>query len=226
MQSSTNACRFDGTPGVALRMTSHMNPKQSTPRTIVTVIVSQCTVQKPPSVPRSGFARYVRWCSMYSDGVSAVGVASAIDLPPGFRHEDRRAEYDHCHRESAEERGVDDVGIGLQDEHESGDDNDEFAGFGFEHRDERASGPCRLAVAEREPEDHGERETRGEAHRAAERRRPRAVPSRPRPGDERDRGGDKRLPQEHGAQRPGDEGRAHEACKNCNVIAEKNLEII
>src|SRR4029450_11748436 len=166
MASSTNACRFEGTPALALRVTSHMKPKTRTPMISVIAIVSQCTVQKPP-LSRTGFARNVRWCWMYSVGVSAVAVPSAIDLPPGFRHEDRRAEHDHRHRERAEERGVDDVGIGLQNEHQAGDDPDELAGFGFEHCDERARGPCRLAVAEREPEDHGKREARGGGPRTA-----------------------------------------------------------
>src|SRR5262252_3674838 len=112
MKTSTNACRLPGTPGVALRMTSQMNPKDSTPRMIVIVTVSQCTVQKPPSVPRTGRARNVRWCPMYSVGVSAV--LSAIDLPPGFRHEDRRAEHDHPHRERGKERRMDDAVDSLQ----------------------------------------------------------------------------------------------------------------
>ena len=57
--SSTNACRFEGTPDVALRVTSQRKPNVSTPMMSVITIVSQCTVQKPPP-SRTGLARNVR----------------------------------------------------------------------------------------------------------------------------------------------------------------------
>ena len=54
-QSSTNACVFDGTPVVALRVTSHMKPKPRTPRNERRdARVSTLIVQKPCSLP-TGF---------------------------------------------------------------------------------------------------------------------------------------------------------------------------
>jgi hypothetical protein len=49
----------EGTPDVALRVTSQRNPNVSAPMMSVITIVSQCTVQKPPP-SRMGLARNVR----------------------------------------------------------------------------------------------------------------------------------------------------------------------
>ena len=57
--SSTNACRFDGTPAVALRVTSQRKPNVMTPMMPVVMSVSQFTDQKPPASP-TGFVRKVR----------------------------------------------------------------------------------------------------------------------------------------------------------------------
>ncbi len=67
--SSTNACRFEGTPVVARRVTSHMKPNARTPSTSVVANVSTFSVQKPPPVP-TGRVMNVRWCWMYSVGDS------------------------------------------------------------------------------------------------------------------------------------------------------------
>jgi hypothetical protein len=61
--SSTNACRFDGTPVVALRVTSQRKPKVRMPMTTVVISVSQLIDQKPPASP-TGLVRNVRWCWM------------------------------------------------------------------------------------------------------------------------------------------------------------------
>ena len=70
--------------------------------------------------------------------------------------------------------------IGLQHQHQAGDDDDQLAGFGLQHRDERPRGSCGPAVAERKPEDHRERDSRHEAYGTAQERRPGAAPSPPR----------------------------------------------
>src|SRR5678816_1054635 len=66
MQSSTKACVFEGTPGVAFRVTSHRKPKPITPRMIDITIVSKLIDQK--LVLPTCFTMNVRWCWMYSDG--------------------------------------------------------------------------------------------------------------------------------------------------------------
>src|SRR5574340_1856421 len=68
--SSTNACVFEGTPVVALRVTSHMKPKARTAITIDLSMVSTLSVQNPPA---SNFSvRNDRWWPMYSVGLSYV----------------------------------------------------------------------------------------------------------------------------------------------------------
>src|SRR5574337_1398299 len=68
--SSTNACVFEGTPVVALRVTSHMKPKARTAITIDVSMVSTLSVQNPPA---SNFSvRNDRWWQMYSVGLSYV----------------------------------------------------------------------------------------------------------------------------------------------------------
>jgi hypothetical protein len=57
--SSTKACVRDGTPDVALRVTSQRNPKARMPITPVVTSVSQFTAQKPPASP-TGLVRNVR----------------------------------------------------------------------------------------------------------------------------------------------------------------------
>ena len=66
--SSTNACVFDGTPDVALRVTSQRKPSPTNPRISDVTTVSTLTVQNVPSP--TGFCRKVRWCWMYSEGES------------------------------------------------------------------------------------------------------------------------------------------------------------
>ncbi len=73
MVSSTNACVFDGTPAVALRVTIHMRPNATTPRKIDVTTVSTFTLQKPPA--SLALVRKVRWCWMYDVGVSALSAA-------------------------------------------------------------------------------------------------------------------------------------------------------
>src|SRR4029453_9392686 len=77
MQSSTNACVFEGTPEVALRVTSHRNPRPSTPRISDITTVSKLIDQK--LVLPTCLTMKVRWCWMYSVGDSyevAIGVDS------------------------------------------------------------------------------------------------------------------------------------------------------
>src|SRR5664279_6328462 len=108
--SSTNACVFDGTPDVDLRVTSQRNPRVRKPSASVVSSVSQCSVQKPPS-PATGRARNVRWCWMYSVGLSSV--PSAIALLSGFPvvHEKRHAEHDHGRNERRDHRHRSHVGV-------------------------------------------------------------------------------------------------------------------
>jgi hypothetical protein len=73
---STNACVFDGTPGVDLRATSHRKPNARTPRTIDVTTVSTFTVQKPPD--SLALVRNVRWCWMYDVEVSSDSAATAL----------------------------------------------------------------------------------------------------------------------------------------------------
>src|SRR5512141_3094504 len=70
MASSTKAWVFDGTPALALRVTSHRKPNVSTPMTADVRTVSTLTVQKPPGP--TGCVRNDRWWLMYSVGFSYV----------------------------------------------------------------------------------------------------------------------------------------------------------
>ena len=67
-QSSTNACVFDGTPEVALRVTHHMNPSPMKPSTIDVTTVSVLMLQK--LVSPTCLTMKVRWWLMYSVGDS------------------------------------------------------------------------------------------------------------------------------------------------------------
>src|SRR4030095_13530176 len=78
---STNACVFDGTPEVALRVTSQRKPNARTPRTIDVTTVSTLTLQKPPD--SLALVRNVRWCWMYDVGFSSD---SAVTAPPSGFH--------------------------------------------------------------------------------------------------------------------------------------------
>src|SRR6478609_3045714 len=78
-QSSTNACVLDGTPAVALRVTSHRKPRPTTPRTSDVTTVSTFIDQK--LVLPTCFTMKVRWCWMYSVGDSydvAIGLGSGL----------------------------------------------------------------------------------------------------------------------------------------------------
>ena len=66
--SSTNACVFDGTPAVALRVTHHMKPSPRNPSTIDVTTVSVLMLQK--LVSPTCLTMKVRWCWMYSEGDS------------------------------------------------------------------------------------------------------------------------------------------------------------
>src|SRR5664279_3407264 len=126
--TSTDACVFDGTPEVAFRVTSQRNPSVGKPSASVVSSVSQCSVQKPPP-SLTGLARNVRWCWMYSVGLSSV--PSAIALLSGFpvTHEKRHAEHDHGRHERRDHRHRNDVGIRRQREPQSGHDHDHLARF-------------------------------------------------------------------------------------------------
>src|SRR5712691_2746025 len=79
ISSSTKAWRLSGTPAVAPRTTHQMKPSATTPRMSAVTMESTLIVQKPPSSAPTGFEKKVRWCSMYSEGVSSLP-AAAIGL--------------------------------------------------------------------------------------------------------------------------------------------------
>src|SRR5256885_9584764 len=73
IRTSTKAWRRFGTPEVAPRTTHQKKPTPSKPSRSDTTSVSTFSVQKPPSP--TGFSKKLRWCSMYSEGVSSLPAA-------------------------------------------------------------------------------------------------------------------------------------------------------
>src|SRR3954464_7021888 len=105
ISSSTIAWRLVGTPEVAPRTTHQMNPRPTKPRRIDTMIESMLSAQKPPpcSSPPSGLMKKLRWCWMYSDGVSSV--ASAIYSNESvFAHKKRHRKDQQGDNEGCDQR--------------------------------------------------------------------------------------------------------------------------
>src|ERR671924_372991 len=98
--SSTNAWRLFGTPEVAPRTTHQTKPSPMRPRAIDVRTESTFSVQKPPSP--TGFVRNVRWCWMYSEGVSSA--PAAIRSTSVVAYEKRHREYQKRHYEARDER--------------------------------------------------------------------------------------------------------------------------
>src|SRR2546430_9631140 len=73
IRTSTKAWRRFGTTEVAPRTTHQKKPTPSKPSRSDTTSVSTFSVQKPPSP--TGFSKKLRWCSMYSEGVSTLPAA-------------------------------------------------------------------------------------------------------------------------------------------------------
>src|SRR2546428_2413723 len=100
IRTSTKAWRRFGTPEVAPRTTHQKKPMPSKPSRSDTTSVSTFSVQKPPSP--TGFSKKLRWCSMYSEGVSALpaAIGSIASVVAGGK---RHGEYQHRDGEYSDE---------------------------------------------------------------------------------------------------------------------------
>src|SRR5689334_7242428 len=116
IRSSTNACRLVGTPDVAPRTIHQMRPTPMKPSRMETMIESRFSTQNPPpcSSPPSGFVKKVRWCWIYSDGVSSV--ASAICRTSVVAHKKRHGKNHQGHDEGCD-KGADNR-LAVSDEHQ------------------------------------------------------------------------------------------------------------
>src|SRR5713101_3259926 len=89
-------------PAVAPRTTHQMKPSATTPRTSAVISESTLIIQKPPSSPPTGFEKKVRWCSMYSEGVSSLPAAIGL-IASVVADKKRHGEYQHRDHERSDE---------------------------------------------------------------------------------------------------------------------------
>src|SRR6267143_473536 len=116
ISSSTNAWRLPGTPAVAPRTTHQMKPSATTPR--ITAVISESTliIQKPPASATTGFEKKVRWCSMYSEGVSSLPAAAIGLIASVVADKKRHGEYQHRDHERSDQDA--DRGLPVVRQHE------------------------------------------------------------------------------------------------------------
>src|SRR6266704_5247217 len=140
MVSSTKACVLDGTPALALRVTSHRNPSTRTPRMTEVTMVSKWIVQNPPC-SLTGSAKNVRWCWMYDVASSSCSAAIVLRSVP---NQNRRLRHEHGDDESRQKRPVHDLAVARQHEPDLQHDDRDFRRLGPDHR---AHGRCRVRRA-------------------------------------------------------------------------------
>src|SRR5882762_367060 len=101
ISSSTNAWRLPSPPA-GLPLTTHqMKPSATTPRTSAVFSESTLIIQKPPSSAPTGFEKKLRWCSMYSEGVSslpaaAIGLIASVVANKKSHGKDQQCDDEGC----------------------------------------------------------------------------------------------------------------------------------
>src|SRR5207249_10489975 len=171
IRTSTKAWRRFGTPEVAPRITHQKKPMPSKPSRSDTTSVSTFSVQKPPSP--TGFSKKLRWCSMYSEGVSALPAAIG-SIASVVADKKRHGEYQHRDDECCDEDADHHLSVVRQHEPQQEHGDSELDCFGPQRAEQNF--PCRLRVAPRSHECR--RQPRNDAHRTAGGRRHRSL--RPR----------------------------------------------
>src|SRR5439155_8033300 len=144
IRTSTKAWRRFGTPEVAPRTTHQKKPMPSKPSRSDTTSVSTFSVQKPPSP--TGFSKNLRWCSMYSEGVSALPAAIG-SIASVVADKKRHGEYQHRNDECCDEDA--DHRLSVVHQHDPQQQHGEtelhrLGAQGAEH-----DPPCRLRISHR-----------------------------------------------------------------------------
>src|SRR3982074_2618149 len=144
ISSSTKAWRRSGTPAVAPRTTHQMKPSATTPRMNAVTMESTLMVQKPPSPPPTGFDRKVRWCSMYSEGVSSLPAAIGL-IASVVADKKRHGEYQHRDEERSDEDAGHRLSVVRQHQPQQEHGDSDLDCFGPQSPEQNSS--CGLRVA-------------------------------------------------------------------------------
>src|ERR1700694_3144383 len=149
ISSSTKAWRLSGTPAVAPRTTHQMKPSATTPRMSAVTTESTLIVQKPPSPPPTGLDRKVRWCSMYSEGVSSLPAVIGL-IASVVADKKRHGEYQHRDDERSDEDADHRLRVVRQHEPQQEHGDADLDCFGPQRAEQNS--PCGLRVAPRSHE--------------------------------------------------------------------------
>src|SRR5437667_3050044 len=194
IRTSTKAWRRFGTPEVAPRTTHQNKPTPSKPSRSDTTSVSTFSVQKPPSP--TGFSKKLRWCSMYSEGVSALPAAIG-SIASVVADKKRHGEYQHRDDERSDQDA--DRGLPVVRQHEPQQEHGkaDLDCLGTQRAEQNF--PCGLRVAPRSHERG--RQPGNDADQAAGGRRHRSLRARQQRRGNRHRSRCRELPLQNRAYR-------------------------
>src|SRR5438445_1722559 len=172
ISSSTKACRLLGTPAVAPRTTHQRKPNARMPSSAAVISVSTLIAQNPPS-PLTGLVKKLRWCSMYSEGVSSLPAAIGL-IASVVADKKRHGEYQHRDDERSDEDADHRLSVARQHEPQQEHGEADLDCFGPQRADQNS--PCGLRVAPRSHECR--RQPGNDAHQTAGGRRHRSLRAR------------------------------------------------
>src|SRR2546430_11551660 len=125
ISSSTKAWRRVGTPAVAPRTTHQIKPTPTKPSRMETISESTFSAEKPPS-PRD-LVKNVRWCWMYSEGVSSLAAAIFRSV---IAHEKRHGKNQQGDDEGCDQRADHRLAVVHENEPEQQDGEPELYRLG------------------------------------------------------------------------------------------------